>query len=460
MKEAILFLLIISLSGSVCHAQEIREFMDLQTHPTMHLTYSFFSDGLQYFDENDPPKLTYKHIFTNVNFANYLEHNAGCRIIVHGAIMHEYQRDRQKGIETILSQLAHVNAFIDRNSDRFALAKSPEEVRDLVHNTDKTIVIHSIEGAQLLLNSQSDADFWARQGIAFMTLIHLQDGEFGGAATQPALNTKLINFKGVLLQKFRKKQPRGLTEKGRQAIQWLANAGIMTDLTHMSDQSRKDALSFMEAQNIPAIVTHDMFKPIQNQARGLDEEDVLRVYATGGFISLPISGVSLEAYHPRADYAAEIAGLEDHCPGSIDSYKFSYLAVKKFIEANAGEIREKAGSGDDTAGRGVETDGRGAEALPFDEWPESEKLNFAIGFQSDFNGWLDHSRPRYGKDGCREAVAGVQYEAIELEGLRHPGLLASQWRLLEKEGVDLEPIRRSSERFLQVWEVVRARAGK
>ena len=42
------------------------------------------------------------------------------------------------------------------------------------------------------------------------------------------------------------------------SARWLANAGIMTDLTHMSDQTRKDALSFMEAENIPPIVTHDL----------------------------------------------------------------------------------------------------------------------------------------------------------------------------------------------------------
>ena len=91
----------------------------------------------------------------------------------------------------------------------------------------------------------------------------------------------------------------------------------------------------------------------------------------------------------------------------------------------------------------------------------------SIGFQSDFNGWLNHSRRRYGKAGCYPLsvadrfdptlydgishpsypVDADYFEAIEKEGMLHPGYLASQWRLLEREGVDLLPIQRNAEHF-------------
>jgi hypothetical protein len=47
--------------------------MDLQLHPTMHIAHHNFDPGLTYFDEKDPPELTYKHKFKNVNYANYWE---------------------------------------------------------------------------------------------------------------------------------------------------------------------------------------------------------------------------------------------------------------------------------------------------------------------------------------------------------------------------------------------------
>ena len=409
--------------------------MDLQTHPSMHLAYGFFSEGFQFFDPEKPPKLSHKHFLTNVNYGNYLKANKGSRIIVHGALAPEFSKDREKSILTILAQLKFVNDFAAQNSDDFIVASSPEEVRDFFHNTDKTIIIHSIEGAKGLVNDQGDANFWAAQGISFMTLVHLMDDEFGGGAIRPGLTTHLINLQGAM----HKKQRRGLTEKGKNAILFLSRAGIMVDLTHMNDSTRADAISFMEANNIPPIVTHDLFKPIQNHPRGITEKDYLRIYKSGGFASLPISGESNLSYEPREDYARKLAALDScgcFCPGSVDSYKFTYQEVQRLIEGNVPVIGDNP-------------------AREFQDLSEAEKVKYAIGFQSDFNGWLNHSRPRYGKEGCWEAHPDSTYEAIELEGMPHPGLLESQWRWLEKEGVDLAPIQRASERFLQIWEYMR-----
>jgi hypothetical protein len=321
------------------------------------------------------------------------------------------------------------------------VARSPEEVRRLVHETDKTIVIHSIEGGKRLLDGPEDAQFWADQGIAFITLIHLMDDEFGGAAVLPDWTTRLINYQVTLKKSLRIGRERGLSDKGRQAIQWLTDAGIMTDLTHMSDSSREDALSYMEEHRIPPLVTHDMFKPIHNHPRGILPDDIVRIYRLGGMVSLPVSGASCVAHDPWPEYAERLAKQEHYCPGSIDSYKFSYQMLQEFVESKVVEL-----------------------AFPghndFASLSESEKVELAIGFQSDFNGWLNHHRPRYGDEGCWEIDPETEYETVELEGMPHPGLLPSHWRLLEKEGVDLQPIRRASEKFLQMWEELRKRAGK
>lgn len=414
-------------------AQEIREFMDLQTHPTMHMAYGFFGKGLAYFDAEAPPELSHKHLFTNVNYANFLEGNAGARIIVNGAILPEVMVPKKRARQRILEQLQFVNNFAAAHSEHFAVARSPQEVRDLIHQTDKTVIIHSIEGGKRLLDGPEDARFWADQGVAFITLIHLMDDEFGGAAILPDLTTKVINYRGGMRKTFRKRDSRGLTEKGKQAIQWLADAGIMTDLTHMSDQSRTDALAYMAAHNIPPLVTHDMFKPLHNHPRGIPEAEVVQIYQLGGMVSLPISGMSTQLHEADPKYEAEIAARERHCPGSIDSYIFSYEVVKELVESSAVEVALGPSKG-------------------FQQLSEAEKVDFAIGFQTDFNGWVNHHRPRYGEDGCLEVEPGKAYEAVELEGMAHPGLLESHWQLMEQEGADLEPIRRASEKFLQMWE--------
>lgn len=403
--------------------------MDLQLHATMHIPYSFFSDGLTWFDEADPPKLKYKHFLKNVCYANYFKANKGLRIMVVGAITKEKMSSRKRAKKMLLEEFDYYRDFVKNNSDDFALARTPQEVRDLVHGTDKTIIVFSIENGRNLINCQEDAEFWAAQGVSFITLVHLVDSKYGAAAIRPGFGTTILNLKGV----FRREKKRHLTEEGKQAILWLANAGVMTDLTHMSDLTRKDALAFMEEKGIPPLVTHDMFKPISNNPRGVEEEDILRIYKNGGMMSLPNSGESLKPFKPSAKYKARLDSLTRYCDGSIDSYIFSYLALKEFIENNAGEIL-------------------GDTMLEMNQLTDEQLVDLSIGFQSDYNGWINHHRPRYGKDGCDEIVPGVEYEEIELVGMPHPGLMESHWKLMKKEGVDIEPVRRASEKFLRMWQ--------
>ena len=245
---------------------------------------------------------------------------------------------------------------------------------------------------------------------------------------------KLVNWKG----NFRKEANRGLTPLGKEAIVWLANAGILTDITHMSDQSRKDAIAWMEENQIPPLSTHDGFKPIQNHPRGMEEEDVLRIYQNGGMISLPVSGYSVMPYRPSPFYENQLKQLPCYCSGSIDTYKFTYLAVQDFIRRQIPQIFKNPNS-------------------EYQTLTESEKVAVSVGFQTDFNGWVNHHRPRYGKKGCYPVKQDSIYEAVDLQGLAHPGLMASHWKILANEGVDLEPLKRASERFLQLWEKVRRR---
>ena len=418
------------------HSQIIHEYMDLQIHPTMHIAHPRFDPGLTYFDSTTPPELTYKHMFDNVNYANYWEDNKGCRIFVVGFMTRESISDRQKARDVILEQMKYVEEFVQQHAEKFAIARSPLEVRNLVTQTQKTIIVYSIEGGKALIGSEEDALFWADKGVAFITLIHLLESELGGSAIRPGIVFSIINPKGAL----RSKEKRGLTDLGRNAIRWLANAGIMTDISHMSDSTRADALDLMAELGIPPVSTHDAFKPIQNMQRAISEDDVIRIYQGHGFMALPLSGISLKPYHSDPKYQALLDRQPEYCDESVDTYRFTYEALQSFLAENVGLIFNDS-------------------SKTIDNLTEDEKIDLSIGFQSDFNGWLNHSRPRYGKEGCFEAAPDTVYEPIELHGLAHPGLLESQWKWMAKEDVDLEPILRASEKFLRVWEYFIAHKG-
>lgn len=430
--KKLLSIIILIYCAKPLYSQVVNEYMDLQIHTTMHIPYGFFGKGLTFFSKEREPKLSYKHTFKNVNYANYLEQNKGCRILVNGAIATEYVATKKKAKRLILKQIEYVNQFAKEHSKDFAVAKTPEEVRYLVHNTNKTIFIHSIEGGKKIINSLEDAQFWAKQGVSFITLIHLTDGEFGSAAIHPSLITRLINFRGYL----RLKKNRGLKEKGKQAITWLAKAGIMTDITHMESRTRKQAIAYMEQNNIPILSTHEAFKPLQNRERALDKEDVLNIYKNNGLVSLPNSGEGLKLYKPYPEINKRIDTITCYKDGSIDSYKWTYYFLKEYIESDAFVKAVKKDS-----------------SINFNTLSEADKINFAIGFQSDFNGWLNHSKPRFSKKELSQMTfTDKNIQQCEMKGLAHPGLTEAYWKILENEGVDLSPIPRASEKFLQLWE--------
>src|SRR5687767_15474439 len=94
--------------------------------------------------------------------------------------------------------MKYVEDFVQKHADKFAIAKSPGEVRNLVTQTKKTIIVYSIEGGKALIGNAEDAQFWASKGVAFITLMHLLDSELGGSAIRPGIINSIVNLKGEI----------------------------------------------------------------------------------------------------------------------------------------------------------------------------------------------------------------------------------------------------------------------
>jgi microsomal dipeptidase-like Zn-dependent dipeptidase len=413
-------------------AMEIHTFMDMQIHPTMNHPFPFFGNGLSWLGKKEP-KLSHKHMLNNVIYADYLKQNSGARVLVNGAMAAEVAFTRKQAKRLILKQIKAVNNFAQKHSEHFVVAKTPAEVRYYVNHTNKTVFIHSIEGARKLIRSQADADFWAKQGVAFITLIHLFDDEYGAAAIKPIPLRQMVNPRGVLRGHFHADKRR-LTELGKKAIKWIHRAGMLVDLTHMSHYTIEDSLEFMQKNDIPPLVTHGVFRPIQNYDGGFTREQILKIYKMNGLFSLPISGEPTSGFNPEKEFEMLI-NHANHCEGSIDSYKLTFNSLRSFLNNNVEEVFPLKKS--------------------YDELSEEQKTKLSIGWQSDFNGWLNHSRPRFGSEGCYALPNENDVLLVDRVGLAHPGLMPQFWQILKREGLHIESLKRASERFLQIWQSVR-----
>ncbi len=403
---------------------EVRGHIDWQGHPAMHIPWTFFQKGLT----AKTPKMSYRHQFRQVVFEPYLR-ESGVRIFLVAAIAEEKARNPKQARKLILQQIAYINDFVAAHPEHYALAKTPEEAREIIATTDKMVLIHSIEGAHLLLEHPEDAQFWADQGVALMTLIHLRDDELGGAALLPGTLGRLVNPRGA--KHLRRNERRGLTPRGKAAIVELADAGILVDFSHMTRDSRADALAVTAENGIPPLLTHGSLASIRDTDWAITEAQLVEVYAQGGIFAMGLSGPKLVPDRPQIP-------IPDHCVGSIDSWAFHYQRATQVLEAHVGEV-----FGDPT--------------LTVDSLTEAQRTALSVGWSSDWNGFLSHSEPKYGRGRCKPLSELTDPLPIDTLGLAHPGMLPQQWKRLEEAGVDLDPTQRSAERFLQLWEQVLAR---
>jgi len=397
---------------------EVRGHIDWQAHPAMHLAWKVYGKGLL----ERTPRRTWRHAIRQTMAAPWVR-DSGVRLLLAGAIAAEKARSPAQARALILEQLAYVEAFVASDPEHFALAKSPAEARHLLQTTDKQVVVHSIEGGRMILQDPGDAQFWAEQGVALITLIHLIDDELGGAAVNHSHMGRFINREGV--RKRDGGEHRGLTERGRQAIVELDGAGILVDLTHMSPQSIDETLALTAEAGITPVVTHGKLHRITGVERAFSDAQIVEIYRQGGVFNLAVSGGALLPHDPVEPVP------EGLCQGSLDTFGWNLAVLQRVLDAGLPEIFGLTSR---------------------DQLSEAQKTALATGWASDWNGGINHSRPRYGRAGCEAWPGPGAPLPVDHLGLAHPGLLPQYWQRLEEDGADLDPLMRSAERFLQLWE--------
>ncbi len=103
----------------------------------------------------------------------------------------------------------------------------------------------------------------------------------------------------------------GLTGKGKQFAAELDRAGVILDVSHLCDRSRRDLLSL----GYRTVATHCNCRAVHDTPRNLPDEDILEIAASGGVVGITFvpyflgENASLDTIADHLEHLVELAGI-------------------------------------------------------------------------------------------------------------------------------------------------------
>jgi len=199
--------------------------------------------------------------------------------------------------------IALVNRIVDESPNKFAIARSPDDVESQFEKGVISLAM-GMENGSPIEGDLANVQYFYDRGIRYITLAH-------GLSNHIADSSYDEN-----------KQWGGLSEFGEQVVREMNRLGIMVDVSHISDDAFWDV---MEISNAPVIASHSSaryFTP--GWERNIDDDMIVRLAEKGGVVMINFGSSFLtqkaQEYGPQKR-AAKQAYLEEN--GLEDSEEVS-----------------------------------------------------------------------------------------------------------------------------------------
>ncbi len=329
-------------------------------------------------------------------------------------------------------QLEAAHEFAER-TPWAEIATSPEEARRIIRE-DKLALVLSVE-ADIVMDEFEDwrdpfEAFYAA-GVRTLQPVHSLDNRFAGTSlhneifqiAQYSYNCHVdTDCEDHVTLGFDVgddcKNTAGLRDEGVELVEEMMDRGMLVDVAHFSEQGMRDIFELAQRRDYyPFYISHGHFREIMRGDKGEQEKSspawvVDMIRQTGGMFGLRTG--------PENTHTFTGGRVENSCAGSSRSFAQAY----EF----------------------------GREALGVD-----------IGLGSDFNGFIQQSRPRFGADACsdtfrkeRQCQAGKQELPLGTDfdtlGLAHVGLLMDLVKDIEGLGANTSQLYDSAELYIRMWE--------
>lgn len=176
-----------------------------------------------------------------------------------------YQREADGGARKLADSIIDmVHGIIDAHPDKFARARTPDEI---VENFNKGLISLPMgmeNGGPIY--SLEDVAYFHERGIRYITLTHSKNNHICDSSYDP------------------KRKWGGLSPFGREVVREMNRTGIMVDISHVSDET---FYQVMELTQAPAIASHSSCRKFTpGFERNMDDLMIKRLAENGGVIMI------------------------------------------------------------------------------------------------------------------------------------------------------------------------------
>jgi membrane dipeptidase len=178
------------------------------------------------------------------------------------------------GAKELADSLINMVEYIAReNSNYFGIAKSPEDVR-ILKNQGKVALPMGMENGAPVENDLSLIPYFKKRGISYITLTHSKDNKICDSSYDTT------GTHG------------GLSPYGYQVIEKMQQAGIMIDISHVSDNTFYQVVKNVQ---VPVIASHSSARKFTpGFERNMADEMIAMLKDNGGIIMVNFGSTFLD----------------------------------------------------------------------------------------------------------------------------------------------------------------------
>ncbi|SFE36871.1 dipeptidase [Alteribacillus iranensis] len=177
-----------------------------------------------------------------------------------------------------------------------------------------THAILSLEGAGMFANDWKSWEWLKSKGVEIISLTWNEKNDLAAGSSQP--------------------NQYGLTEAGKEMIQWMNANDIIVDASHLNEKSFWDVLDWADQ----VLVTHSNVKSICNHPRNLSDDQIKALAHKKGFLGLTLYPLFLNGTESAtyADIARHLERLDQLGALRITGFGSDFDGIDTYVDGLSG----------------------------------------------------------------------------------------------------------------------------